>query len=124
MSQTSKTRKEKLLRFTFILNGFIFLMGGISAMGVGKLWLGAPQLLAGIFNLLMVVQFLGTNPKKYINYLIYLMNAVVAIFVCMDYIQSGTQYIQYVWMFVAVMSLFALVVSYTKENKLATKQTS
>ena len=124
MSQTSKTRKEKLLRFTFILNGFIFLMGGISAIGIEKLWLGAPQLLAGIFNLLMVVNILGANPKKYINYLIYLMNTVVAIFVCIDYIQSGTQYIQYVWMFVAVISLLAFLVIYTKENKLTTKQAS
>ena len=110
-------KKQKLLRATAFLNGFLFLMGGFSFINDGKLLFGSIQLLASVLNILSglnvsIVKKWGRALRLGIGFL----NVMVAATVAVDYYQSDTQYIQYAWAFAAIMNLIALFIQWRKET--------
>ena len=67
----------------------------------------------------MLLPALSEAQKAKLNLFILAINVVVAITVAIDYIQSGTQYIQYVWMLTALLSLGVFVSNLRKQFKVA-----
>ncbi len=107
-------RKERLTKIAFFFNGFLFLMGGIGLIGEDKIAFGSIQILAGIINLAMLIRFKNETLKDRLNWLILLMNVIVALSVALDYHWAGKQYIQYAWVLAAVMSVVAMVVQWRR----------
>lgn len=101
----AKINKAKLKKRTFILTGMLFLLGGFVFIGDGKLVFGALQVLGGITNLLMA--FMRTQHQKWLKTTelsLNILNIIIPISIALDYFQSGTRYIQYVWIFVAILN--------------------
>lgn len=113
-----KARLQLLLRVSFLLSGFLMLMGGLSMLEQDKLAFAAIQLIAAALNLAILIRFKSTRLLKMLNKAILLMNVLVCASVGVDYTLAGKDYIQYVWFFAAVLSLVALQVRYNKDKKL------
>lgn len=100
-------RKARLVRAASLINGVLFLMGGIQLMGEDKLLYGTLQLLAAMLNLAMLVPFKNDGVKQKLNLAILFMNIVVSLSVAINYQRSGSSYIQYAWAAATVMAAFA-----------------
>ena len=109
-------RKEKINRIVFALNSFLFIMGAIDPLSQGKMLFGGIQLLAGISNFAFLLSLRKEKPNFWLNRLVLLMNVIVAIFVGLDQIAAGKQYIQYAWFFAAFASVVALFIQVRKEK--------
>ena len=109
-------RKERINRLVFTLNGFLFVLGGIPLLLEGKPFLGAVQLTAGLANLLLLLPIKQIRAKVWLNRVVLFLNIVVAISVALDYISSGTRFIQYVWLLAALGSVIALWIQVKREK--------
>ncbi len=114
--KTFKMRKEKLTRAAFLLNGFLFLMGGVDLVQNEKIVFAAIQLIASLLNFGVLAGFKNEKIKKNLNTLILLMNVVVSLSVGIDYHLSGKSFIQYAWYLAALVSIIALVVQLRKSQ--------
>lgn len=85
------------------------MLGAYSLISDQKLWFAIIQLIAAIFNFLMLIPVKNILVKHRISQLVFLMNVIVALSISIDSIQQGKQYIQYVWMVAALCSLIALI---------------
>lgn len=94
----------------------MFLMGGVSLLEEGKTLLATIQLVAAGTNLAMIPRFIPDQKKRYLGMVVLAMNVVVNGSIFYDNLVAGKNYIQYVWLLAAVMSLVALVVMYRKEG--------
>ena len=94
----------------FLLNGFLFLMGGITLLEEAKVVLALIQLIAAVTNLAMLPRFIPEARKVYLSIIVLIMNMVVNASIFYDYLMAGKQYIQNVWLLASVLSLVALVV--------------
>ena len=107
-------KKKRLTRFTFLLNGAIFILSGISLLSDGKEVLGVIQILAGASNILMILPA-ERRLKIKIYYIILSFNILVALATSLDYFIAGKNYIQYAWLAVAVLSAIAMIVQHRKK---------
>lgn len=110
MNKPTKSRKEKLKKAIFALNGCLFLLSGITACLDWKIVFGIIQIIAGLINLSFLLKRLTATQKNGLQILVYLMNIIVAITVALDYYNEGTEYIQYVWILTALISVIPLVI--------------
>ncbi|MBR9920466.1 MAG: hypothetical protein GYB31_06470 [Bacteroidetes bacterium] len=109
-------KKKRVLKIAFLLNGFLFLLGGVGLVQDGKWGMAVLQFLAAAFNIMMVLPLFKESVKTRLNVLILGMNVMVTASIAWDYHLSGANYIQYAWLTAAVMSLLALFV-YLKKKK-------
>ncbi len=110
--------KAKLYRFSFLLNAFIFIMGGLSFLEEGKNALAILQFVTALFNLFMMLKRLSPQMSIKLNYLILILNILVAASVAFDYYSMGRGAIMYPWIAAAIMYTFALIIQYRKKNKI------
>lgn len=109
-------RKNRIIRISFLLNGFLFLMGGVNLMGEQKILFGLIQIIAAILNFGMLTNIKSETNKYHLSISIFIVNIFVAISIAVNYIQSGTQYIQYVWFLVAFLTLGATIIQIRKHK--------
>ena len=108
--------KAKLFRFSFLLNAFIFFIGGLSFLEEGKNVLAILQFVTAIFNLLMLLKRLSPQLRTKLNYLILILNILVAASVAFNYYSLGSGAIKYPWIAAAIIYTIALLVQYRKNN--------
>ena len=60
----------------FLLNGFLFLMGGITLLEEAKVVLALIQLIAAITNLAMLPRFIPEVRKLYLSIIVLIIDAV------------------------------------------------
>lgn len=108
--------KNKLNIIAFLLNGILFLMGGILLINDGKLTFATIQVLASILNIIMVFKIRNKGKIEKLNYILLAMNIIVCIAIAIDYILEGKSYIQFVWIFAAILSLVALIIEMKKKS--------
>lgn len=111
----SKT-KAKLFRFSFLLNAFIFFIGGLSFLEEGKHALAILQFITALFNLFMLLKKLSPKKRITLNYIILILNILVATSVAFDYYFMGKEKIKYLWFFAAIMYTVALIVQVRKQR--------
>ncbi len=111
-------RKQRVIRAVSISSGMIFLMGALDFMSNGKIAFGALQIVAGLLNLLSALpEDRLPRWRLGLKYGVLALNVLVAITVAIDYAQAGTQYIQYAWAIVAIISTVALIIQWRKDGK-------
>lgn len=111
---SKKSKKERILRFGFILGGFLLLMNGVVAISQTKLLYGLIQILGSILNFGMLLNLKSVNYKQKLEDLIFVMNSVIALIVAFEYINLGGKYIQYVWIFTSILYIAVLVIKNRK----------
>lgn len=109
-------KKHKISLATFLLSGFLFVLGGITLIEESKLVLGGIQLLAGVFNI-AVLAYKNPVVKAKLEIVILTFNVLVAITVAIDYILEGRKFLQYAWFLTAFLSAITLVVTYRKHRQ-------
>ncbi len=110
------TRKKRLSKFGFILGAFLFLLSGINAISEGQYVFAAIQILAAILNIGMLFQFNNARKRQIGEMLIFLLNSIIALVIAIQYIQSGTQGIQYVWLVTALLYLVVMLIKKRKTS--------
>ncbi len=108
--------KAKLFRFSFLLNAFIFFIGGLSFLEEGKNALAILQFVTALFNLFMLLKKLSPKKRITLNYIILILNILVAASVAFDYYFMGKEKIKYLWFFAAIMYTVALIVHIRKQR--------
>ncbi|SRX74504.1 hypothetical protein [Aequorivita antarctica] len=108
--------KAKLFRFSFLLNAFIFLLGGLSLLEEGKYALAILQFVTALFNLFMLLKRISPKRRITLNYIILILNILVAASVALDYYFMGKEKIKYLWFFAAFMYTVALIVKVRKQR--------
>lgn len=103
------TKKEKLSRFSFVLNGFLFGLSAFTQFSEKSYLVAFIHLLAAAANLLMLVEFNSQSLKEKLNLGVFFMNVVVAVSIALQYYRSGSKYIHFVWILTAVLSSFVFV---------------
>lgn len=109
------SRKQKFNRFTFILSGTVFTLGGLLLIMDGKLWLGLIQIVAGVFNY-SAVALQKRQIQKKLEVMVLIFNILVSVSVAWDYILEQKQYLQYAWLLAAGLSLVAMIITLRKRN--------
>lgn len=107
-------KKRRILRFGFLLGGFLLLMNGVIAISQAKLIFGIIQILVSLLNFGMLFNFKSINSKQKLEDLIFIMNSLIALIIAFEYIRTGGQYIQYVWMFTSILYIVVLVIKRRK----------
>lgn len=107
--------KDKYANLAFLLNGFLFCMGGILSISGQETFFGILQLTAAFLNILMVIRLRKTITEK-LNFAILAMNIIVCLIIAVEHIQANKMYIQYVWILSAIFSLVALIVGILKKR--------
>lgn len=108
--------KAKLFRFSFLINAFIFFTGGLSLLEEGKYALAILQFVTALFNLFMLLKRLSPKRRITLNYIILILNILVAASVALDYYFMGKEKIKYLWFFAAFMYTVALIVQVRKQR--------
>ncbi len=108
--------KAKLFRFSFLINAFIFFTGGLSLLEEGKYALAILQFVTALFNLFMLLKTLSPQKRITLNYIILILNILVAASVAFDYYFMGKEKIKYLWFFAAIMYTVALIVQVRKQR--------
>ena len=109
-------KKNKLIKIAFLLNGLLFLVGGIVLINEGKLIFGIIQILASILNITMILKIRNKKTIEILNYLILAMNIIVCISIAVDNILANKSYIQFAWIIAAIVSLVAIIVQIKKRK--------
>ncbi|MCB0476114.1 MAG: hypothetical protein KDC69_10575 [Flavobacteriaceae bacterium] len=104
-----QSSKNNILRFLFLLNGALFILGGIGLLQDEKIILAIFQLLAAALNIGMFANFKRQKNKKSLELAILGMNIIVALSIGFDYLFSGKSYIQYAWFLVAIITVFVFI---------------
>jgi len=112
----SKNKKEKLYKVPTILNAFLFVFSGFTFIGSNKILFGIIQIVAGSLNLILLPNRIPQKTKTIFSYLVFVFNIIVAVTISIDYFNAGKEYIQYVWIVVALISLFALIKYHLKSK--------
>lgn len=115
----NQQRKERITRAVFVLNGFLFLLGGVGLLNDGKIVFGIAQIIASVLNFGMLSKFRKTEYKYLLELLILVVNVIVCVLIAIDYIQMGKMYIQYMWIIAAIISTIALIVKLVKDKPLS-----
>ena len=107
-------RKDRLAKASFILDAFVFMMGAFAFFMEMKYFLGTLQVIAGLLNLSMLF-WKNQNISNRFTKVLLIANIVVALSVAYDFYSRGTDYIHYVWLLTAIVSLVALVIKIRNE---------
>ena len=105
-------KKTRLVNAVFLLNGVLFLLGGIGLYQEHKPTLSILHFIAAFFNLSMSANKLGKKTRARNAYIIHSMNIAVAAFIALDFFLAGRNYIQYAWLLASLLSAVALVIHY------------
>lgn len=108
------SRKARLQKIAFVLNGSLFLLGAYGMWEQGKWLFASLQLAAGVLNLLMLLAVLRQRYSHTMASLLLLMNVLVAVSVAVDYFLAGKDYIQYVWLLTALISAVVLLLRWRR----------
>lgn len=106
-------KNKRLQRLSF-LNGALFLLGSLNFFESEKYLFAIIIIGAALINF-----YIGFRPSTSFsikNYGVNFFNFIVAVVIAWDYIQQGTNYIQYLWMFIAFMYLVVLLIFYLKKR--------
>lgn len=110
-------RKKRLTRFSFILNGMLFLLGGYGFIAEGVYLFGGIQVLGGVLNLLKVKSGpLFGSKSSYLEDGINLFNIIIPITIGFNYQNQGTQYLHLVWFLVAIMNIVVFFIFIKKRQ--------
>lgn len=101
-------RKERLTRVAFILQIFLFALGALSSFQEGKPIFGLVQATASIANLLMVLPVFTQQRKQQIMTAVLTFTIIVALYTAYYLWQSDKQYVQYLWLLAAFISIVPL----------------
>jgi hypothetical protein len=96
-----KNRKEKLSRFTLILNSFVFIISAYLFLEDGKLFYAGIIFSTGVFYLIALKLTSVSKPITELG--LYILNSVVALITALDFFSRGSHYIQYVWLAVTIV---------------------
>ena len=110
-----RSRRKCFEKFAFLLNGIIFIFGGLVLFNDRKFVTGIIQLATGFSNLVML-RLHTERTRRYVNRIILILNIVVAIGVSADYFIAGKKYLQYVWIAVAAVSVVNLIIDFRKRK--------
>jgi hypothetical protein len=111
----TEAKKSRLLRLSFILNAFVLLMASIDIF-LAQWWFWAAITLVGAFiNLLGLRKSISDLP--YFNLSTYLINSLLGLFNMVYFIQRGANYIQWLWMAVALFYLLLSIYTLVKMVK-------
>lgn len=108
-------RKKRLSRVGFILGGLLLLMNGLVALGANQPLFGSIQLVAAGLNIGMLFKSFSERSKQRLEALLFLMNSVMSLFIAIGYVQSGAHYIQYVWIFSALLYVVVFFIRIRKK---------
>ncbi len=108
--------KDRLNKFAFLTASLVFILGGIEMLGENKPLFSAIQFIAGFCNIIMVWLINKQTVKLLFEYLILILNVIAAITISVYYFSTGSNYIQYAWILVAVISVLAIVFKRRKKR--------
>ena len=109
-------RKERLTKVVFILNGFVFTLGAFSYFDQKKFLFALLQVITAGLNILALINYKNLKVKYYLTYLILFFNIISALSISYDLFSLGKKYIQYMWIFVALVTTFAFIFQYKKDK--------
>ncbi len=109
-------KKQKRQTRLGLLNGFIFLLGSFAFFGDYKIILGLITGFAGLLNIATIFK-LKHKYKIILKYAVLILNIIVALMLALDYYMNGTDYLHFVWVFVAVMSFTLLIIYFIKDRR-------
>lgn len=109
--------KNKLAKVAFVLNGVLFLMGGVLLIGEGKNVFGIIQFLASILNIAILLNFRNKRSVSKLNIAIFVINLLVCLSISLDYFLAGKSYIQYLYIVAAIISFVALRIQMERSLK-------
>ena len=109
-------RKKRFARAAFMLGGLLLLMNGIVLIGESKVVFGIIQVIASFLNFGMLRNFKNLKAKRNLEYGVFIMNIIISLLIARDYIQAGSSYIHYVWIFSAILYTVALVFIIRKKS--------
>ena len=107
--------KNKLLKITYITGAVAFISGGIDAYIQQKLLLGLLLIFAGVINVFMILTF--NYKRELTGVAAYGLNIVTAVVISINYFQSGSKFIQYAWILLAVLTIIALIIQLNKMSQ-------
>lgn len=110
-------RKKKIKIGNAFLTGSLFFLSGLQFIGTGKDFFALFQIIGGLLNIAdginLKKQFLKTQK---LHFILGIANIILPLTIAVDYFQSGAKYIQYVWIFVAMMWTIAFIVQRWKAD--------
>ncbi len=112
-----QARKRKAVIISSFLNAGIFLMGALSFIGAGKWIFGSIQLMTALLN--GYVGFQTKQEKEHVPLLFFILaffNVLTALVIAFDYYREGSDYIHFVWIFVAIASTIAFFIQEQKHR--------
>lgn len=92
------------------------MLGGLSLLEEGKYALAILQFVTALFNLFMLLKRISPKRRITLNYIILILNILVAASVALDYYFMGKEKIKYLWFFAAFMYTVALIVKVRKQR--------
>lgn len=114
MNRKTKTRMRI---FSFLITCCVFITGGIEMLGEHKPFFALVQFIAGTCNFLVVFLNRKLTLKLLFEYLILILNVFAAITVSVYYFSIGSNYIQYAWILVAILSVIAIIITARRKNR-------
>ena len=112
-----QARKRKAVIISSFLNSLTFLMGALTFMGAGKWIFGSIQLITAILN--GYVGFQTKQEKEHVPLVFFILaffNVLTALLIALDYYRAGSDYIHFVWIFVAIVSTIAFLIQEQKHR--------
>jgi len=100
--------QERLFRISFIISGLVLIISSLDPFYNGSWVWGIIALMGGFLNLLGIKKSIGDRPAFTIS--IYLINAFLALFNMVFFIQRGSNYIHWVWMSVSIFYLLMSII--------------
>ena len=107
-------RKKILTKISFAINGLVFLLSGIEVLEDSKITLCMLLFAASLVNFLMIPAFRRNKTTGIIGLAVFVMNIVAAISMAIDYFVSGSRYIQYAWILIALLSALGFIIQLRK----------
>ena len=103
-------QKERLIRMSFLLNGFLFVLGALELITSGRVPFGLFQGGIAVMNFLLYSKGREAITKKLLTYGILIANIVVYLTTVSEKVNAGKQLVQYAWLIAAIMTTVALIV--------------
>ena len=114
-------RKKRLTRAGFILNTFLFGLGGYVFFTQEKWLFGGVLIFVALANLYALQ--LGENKVTYITIGLNLLNAIVAGITAYDYYIQGTKGLHLMWVLIAILYSIVTLVFFIKNRRIRNENT-
>jgi len=98
------------VKIGLILGAIMFFVNGVSDILNDRSIFGIIQLVGAALNSIMLFRLKSITVSQSIEYIIFFVNSIVALIIAYDYIKSGADYIQYVWILTALLYILVIFV--------------